>query len=318
MVRASTLEEALKKAADGPAANPSIEQDAQGTGQQRMTVGQGNAREVDSSRLYLNEIDRHPLLTREEERDYARRVQQGDDEARQIMIVRNLRLVVKIARRYLNRGLDLPDLIEEGNLGLIRAIEKFDPGRGFRLSTYATWWIRQNIERALMNQARTIRLPIHVIKEMNVYVRAARQLTQELGHEPNAEEIAARLDKPVETVRRMLDLRDPGTSADVPVGKEGNTALLDLIEDEDVSDPADIIQEHSMLHFLEEWLDALGEKERTVVIRRYGLRGYETSTLETLGKELGVSRERVRQIQRDAIEHLRAFMKDGGIESDGE
>ena len=173
--------------------------------------------ELDATRMYLNEIGFSSLLTAQEEVYYSRRSLKGDKEARRVMIVSNLRLVVKIARRYLNRGLALLDLIEEGNLGLIRAVEKFDPERGFRFSTYATWWIRQTIERGLMNQTRTIRLPIHVVKEINIYLRAARHLAQTLDHEPNAEDIAAMLDRPIKDVKRMLGLNERVTSVDVPI-----------------------------------------------------------------------------------------------------
>lgn len=184
-------------------------------------------RALDATQLYLNEIGFSPLLTPEEEVHFARLAQKGDPAGRKRMIESNLRLVVKIARRYVNRGLSLLDLIEEGNLGLIRAVEKFDPERGFRFSTYATWWIRQTIERAIMNQTRTIRLPIHVVKELNVYLRAARELTQKLDHEPSAEEIANLLEKPVGEVKRMLGLNERVSSVDVSLGPDSDKTLLD-------------------------------------------------------------------------------------------
>jgi RNA polymerase nonessential primary-like sigma factor len=185
--------------------------------------------QMDATRLYLNEIGISKLLTAEEEVYYARLAQKGEQAARQRMIESNLRLVVKIARRYMNRGLALLDLIEEGNLGLIRAVEKFDPERGFRFSTYATWWIRQTIERAIMNQTRTIRLPIHVVKEINVYLRAARKLAQTLDHEPSSEEIADLLDRPIDEVKRMLGLNERVTSVDTPFGKDADKPLLDTM-----------------------------------------------------------------------------------------
>ncbi len=269
--------------------------------------------ELDATRLYLNEIEFRPLLTPEEEVHYARLAQKGDESGRRKMIECNLRLVVKIARRYMNRGLALLDLIEEGNLGLIRAVEKFDPERGFRFSTYATWWIRQTIERALMNQTRTIRLPIHVIKELNVYLRTARKLAQELDHEPTAEEVARHLDRPVADVKRILALSERVTSVDLPIGKDGERALLDVIPDEHTPEPSILIQDEDVVQFVDEWLLELDDKQREVIVRRFGLHGYERCTLEQVGAELGVTRERVRQIQMDALKRLRKILESRGF-----
>ncbi len=271
---------------------------------------------MDATRLYLREIGQARLLTAEEEIELARRIREGDERARARMIESNLRLVVKIARRYLNRGLALLDLIEEGNLGLIRAVEKFDPDKGFRFSTYATWWIRQTIERALMNQTRTIRLPIHVIKEINVYLRAARQLSQELDHEPSAEEIARLLDKPVAEVERMLHFNERVTSVDVPQGHDDERPRVDNIPDEHNDEPADILQAESVRANLEKWLDQLSDKQREVVVRRFGLQGYQNATLEEVARELGVTRERVRQIQIDALRRLRVILEQMGFSND--
>jgi RNA polymerase nonessential primary-like sigma factor len=280
------------------------------------TAGEIPDSQVDATRLYLSEIGFSQLLTAEEEVYYARRAQKGDISARQHMIECNLRLVVKIARRYMNRGLALLDLIEEGNLGLIRAVEKFDPERGFRFSTYATWWIRQTIERALMNQTRTIRLPIHVVKEINVYLRAARKLAQTLDHEPSSEEIAELLDKPIGEVKRMLGLNERVTSVDTPYGKDVDKPLLDTIPDEVTLDPADSLQADDLTSHLDEWLGKLNEKQREVVERRFGLHGYENSTLEQVANELGVTRERVRQIQMDALKRLRVILEKDGFSVD--
>lgn len=271
---------------------------------------------LDATQLYLNEIGFSPLLSAEEEVYYARLALKGDEAGRKRMIESNLRLVVKISRRYVNRGLTLLDLIEEGNLGLIRAVEKFDPERGFRFSTYATWWIRQTIERALMNQTRTIRLPIHVVKELNVYLRAARELTQKLDHEPSAEEIAEMLDRPVENVKRMLKLNERVTSIDAPMGGDSEKTMVENITGENVTDPSELLQSDNLYGNLTQWLGELSEKQREVIARRFGLLGYEMSTLEEVGSEIGLTRERVRQIQVEALKRLRAVMEKEGLSSE--
>lgn len=274
-----------------------------------------NQKQLDATQLYLNEIGFSPLLTPEEEVYFARLARKGEESGRKRMIESNLRLVVKIARRYVNRGLTLLDLIEEGNLGLIRAVEKFDPERGFRFSTYATWWIRQTIERAIMNQTRTIRLPIHVVKELNLYLRAARELTQQLDHEPTAEEIARKVDKPVADVKRMLGLNERVASMDTPIGAGSDKSLLDTVADEGASDPADVLQDNNMSACLENWIDQLSEKQQEVLSRRFGLRGYPISTLEEVGLEIGLTRERVRQIQVEALRRLREILEKEGLSS---
>jgi RNA polymerase nonessential primary-like sigma factor len=272
-----------------------------------------NAKALDATQLYLNEIGFSPLLTAEEEVYFARLALKGDEAGRRRMIESNLRLVVKIARRYINRGLTLLDLIEEGNLGLIRAVEKFDPERGFRFSTYATWWIRQTIERAIMNQTRTIRLPIHVVKELNVYLRAARELAQKLDHEPSAEEIAQLVNKPVENVERMLGLNERVGSVDTPMGQDSDKSLLDTIADQESSDPETLLQKSNISGNLDKWMAMLPEKHAEVLARRFGLRGYEMSTLEEVGSEIGLTRERVRQIQVEALRKLREIVEKNGL-----
>jgi len=271
---------------------------------------------LDATQMYLNEIGFSPLLSAEEEVHYARLARKGDEMGRRRMIESNLRLVVKISRRYVNRGLSLLDLIEEGNLGLIRAVEKFDPERGFRFSTYATWWIRQTIERAIMNQTRTIRLPIHVVKELNVYLRAARELAQKLDHEPTAEEIAELLEKPVEDVKRMLKLNERVTSVDTPLGPNSDKSILDTIADERIEDPGTELQNNDIQSNLERWVEELPEKQREVLSRRFGLRGYEASTLEDVGREIGLTRERVRQIQVEALKRLREVFEKHGLDAE--
>ncbi len=268
-----------------------------------------NAPELDATRAYLNELGRSNLLTADQEKIYGLRTQQGDQAARKIMIESNLRLVVKISYRYLNRGLPLLDLIEEGNLGLIRAVEKFDPERGFRFSTYATWWIRQNIERAIMDQTRTIRLPIHIVKEMNIYLKAQRHLTQTLDHEPSANDIAEYLDKPVDKVEKMLKLNERVTSVDLPGSRDIDNPLLESISDAEGLPHDERIQENSIKQNISTWVFELPEKQREVICRRYGICGYEDATLEQVAQELGVTRERVRQIQMDGLKRLKEIVQ---------
>ena len=267
----------------------------------------------DATQIYLSEIGFSPLLSAEEEVFYARKALKGHEASRKKMIESNLRLVVKISRRYLNRGLPLLDLIEEGNLGLMRAVEKFDPERGFRFSTYATWWIRQTIERAIMNQTRTIRLPIHVVKELNVYLRAARQLTQTLDHEPTPEEIAELVDKPISDVKKLLGLNDKVTSVDTPVGHDEQKSLLDTIPDVNSANPMDVLTDENLKEHIEKWLNELNDNQREVITRRFGLRGHEKSTLEDVGSAIGLTRERVRQIQVEALKTLRVIFERYGL-----
>ncbi len=251
-----------------------------------------NAKSLDATQLYLNEIGFSPLLSAEEEVYFGRLALKGDIPARQRMIESNLRLVVKIARRYL---------------------EKFDPERGLGFSTYATWWIRQTIERAIMNQTRTIRLPIHVVKELNVYLRAARELAQKLDHEPTAEEIAEHVGKPVADVEKMLGLNERVGSIDIPLGGENEKSLVETIADEDALDPEQRLQDENITGNLNKWLDMLPEKHADVLARRFGLRGHEMATLEEVGREIGLTRERVRQIQVEALKRLREILEENGL-----
>ena len=308
---------ASRVAAEAPA--PSVdeaESEEESFNRAKANTRRREEKSLDATQLYLNEIGYSPLLTADEEKHYARLARSGDEAGRKRMIESNLRLVVKISRRYINRGLTLLDLIEEGNLGLIRAVEKFDPERGFRFSTYATWWIRQTIERAIMNQTRTIRLPIHVVKELNVYLRAARELTQKLDHEPTAEEIADMLDRPAEDVKRMLGLNERVTSMDTPVGPDSDKAVVDTVADTAVTDPSQLLQDSDIKDNIAMWLEELTDKQREVVARRFGLRGYESSTLEEVGREIGLTRERVRQIQVEALKRLRGIMETQGLSGD--
>ena len=272
-------------------------------------VGVGSDFLNDVTQIYLNEIGQSPLLTAEEELGYARATREGDFPARQKMIEHNLRLVVSIAKHYLNRGLTLADLIEEGNLGLIHALEKFDPERGFRFSTYATWWIHQSIERAIMNQSRTVRLPAHVVKELNVVLRAMRHLETHglLGQdrEPTLDDVAHLLGKPVEKVRKVLGYNEHITSLDAPFDTDAGTSVGDQLADEDAPSPELLLHNTEIEAWVKQWLDELSERQREVIERRYGLNGHEVATLEQLAGTLKVTRERVRQIQEKAIEKLK-------------
>jgi len=276
--------------------------------------GPGTSRSVDPTRLYLNEIGVSPLLTASEEVKFARRIKNGDESARHRMIESNLRLVVKIARRYINRELPLLDLIEEGNLGLIHAVKKFDPERGFRFSTYATWWIRQTIERAIMNQSRTVRLPIHVIKEINACNRASRTIRQRQGSNPKPAEIAEYLDKDVAAVETLLTFRERVTIGSN--SSDDDRGPLDSLQARRDAEPAQCAQQQRVNAILDAWIFKLGENQRAVVERRFGLHGQRRLTLEEIGKEIGVTRERVRQIQLDALRNLRSMMESHGIFGD--
>jgi RNA polymerase nonessential primary-like sigma factor len=268
---------------------------------------------LDPTQIYMREIGYVPLLTADEEKALGRLVQAGDADARKKMIEANLRLVVKIARYYCNRGLPFLDLIEEGNLGLMHAVKKFDPERGFRFSTYATWWVRQTIERSIMNQSRAVRLPVHVIKEVNIYLRAAKKLTQELDHEPTAEEISELVDKPLEDIQRMMTFVSDSSSIDTPLSNDNNRSLADVIADENNVDPSSMIHESDLQSCVMRWMELLQQREREVIMRRYGLGDYMPSTLEAVGVAIGLTRERVRQIQVSAVTKLKGIIHKEGF-----
>jgi RNA polymerase nonessential primary-like sigma factor len=270
----------------------------------------------DVTQIYLHEIGLKPLLTVEEEQRYARLTVQGDFQARQKMIEHNLRLVVNVAKQYINRGVPLLDLIEEGNLGLMHALEKFDPERGFRFSTYATWWIRQNVERAIMNQSRTIRLPVHVIKEINTVLRARRHLEMHGDREPRIEDIAHLLGRPADDVRRVLSHNEHLASLDAPLDIDPMLSIGESIADESAAPPEARLASTEIEDLVHEWLAQLNGKQRTVIERRFGLSGAEIVTLEQLADSLGVTRERVRQIQLEALAELRKILRRRGLSRD--
>ncbi|WP_028995794.1 RNA polymerase sigma factor RpoS [Azonexus hydrophilus] len=270
----------------------------------------------DVTQIYLNEIGARPLLTPEEELATARLVRAGDFAARQKMIEHNLRLVVNIAKHYLNRGIPLLDLIEEGNLGLIHALEKFDPERGFRFSTYATWWVRQGIERSIMNHSRTIRLPVHVVKEINLVLRAMRHLESADSRESTVEKVALLLDRPAEEVRRILSLNEHIASLDAPLDIDPNHTMAEFIPDDSGDDPESLLQSSEVGSLLASWLDELSERQRQIIERRYGLNGCEIATLDAIAGDLGLTRERVRQIQLEGLDRLRKIIRRGNITRD--
>ena len=265
----------------------------------------------DPTDLYLKEVGIAPLLSKEEEVYFARLARQGNEKARKRMIESNLRLVVKIARRYIRSGMAILDLIEEGNMGLIRAVEKFDPERGFRFSTYGAWWIQQTIERAIMSQNRTIRLPVHVVKRLNSCLRTCRELAKDLDHEPTSEEIAKKLNRPLEDVEKIMALNERVVSIDTPISDEVNKPLLDTIGN-DIQNPAQITIHEDLKKNIAKWIDKLTPTQRAVVERRFGINNHEQTTLEQTGIDIGLTRERVRQLQSEALKSLREIIEDNG------
>lgn len=271
-------------------------------------------KQLEAAQIYLAEIGYFPLLSAEQEIEMGRRIQKGCLASRNKMIESNLRLVVKIARRYINRGLALLDLIAEGNLGLIRAAEKFDPEKGFRFSTYGTWWIRQNIERAIMSQTCTIRLPIHIAKERNAYLRIGREIAQKLDHEPTSQDIAFKANKSVADVERILALNEKTSSLDMPFLGGSEKHLVDAIADPESMDPCLELVGQKLHEELGAWLNMLSEKQREVITRRFGLHGHEHGSLEEVGAAVGLTRERVRQIQIEALRRLKEIVLSKGLD----
>lgn len=269
---------------------------------------------LDSISLYIKEIGVQPLLTAEEEFELATRIAKGDQEARRKMIESNLRLVVKISHKYTKGGLDLSDLIEEGNIGLMHAIEKFDPKMGFRFSTYATWWIRHNIERAIMNQGRTVRLPVHIIRELGVYKRKALLLNKELEHKPSDTELAELVDQPVDRVRKIMSFSGEAVSLDAPIFSEDEgISFVENIEDETQLDPVTTLEDDDLKELMAKLMSRLDEQQHAVLSRRFGFEDGERQTLEEVAKELSINKEKVRQIQDKALRKLRGLLLAEGV-----
>ncbi len=287
-----------------------------GNSSDAATVGDGQ-KGLDAIKYYLKEIRKTPLLSFEQEQELAKRIEAGDLDARAKMIEANLRLVVAIGKKYINRGLQFSDIIEEGNLGLIRAVEKFQYQRGFKFSTYASWWIKQAIERAIVNQTRTIRLPVHIAEIVNSYMRAIRQLTQSLGRDPSIEEIAKKMKVTAEKVRSISQVVRETYSLDMLIGDQEEDTLKDILQDSNALSPASVSDDIRRREHIDEWLQQLSVSERKVIELRFGLIDGEPKTLDSIGKEFGITRERVRQIETQALNKLRSITKRKKIDFEG-
>ena len=269
----------------------------------------------DAIKLYLKEIQKTKLLTAEEERALARRIASGDMTARDHMIESNLRLVVKIAKRYMNRGLPFLDLIEEGNMGLIKAVERFKLSKECRFSTYATWWIRQSIERALVNQSRTIRLPVHVSDDINKFIKISRELVHRFNREPQVDEISEAMGVEPAYIRRLMVLVKKTYSIEHPMGENRDYSLIDTIEDTNANDPSVFLEDIDKFAHIQEWLESLADNEREILALRFGLEDREPQTLDTIGQKFGVTRERIRQIEAKSLDKLRKIMEEKEAQS---
>ncbi len=281
-----------------------------------LSFAKGVSKKFDSIYQYLVEIGQIKLLTAEQEKSLARQMLEGDKNAKNHLIEANLRLVVCIARRYINRGLPLPDLIEEGNLGLIHAVEKFDPENGARFSTYATWWIRQSIERAIMNQSRMIRVPVHLAKKHRQFLRAKQKLMQGSDVEPTMHQIANEMGITVQALQELVALDRQEVSIDAPINEEQDMFFVETLADNSHKDPVDAIQEQDLHHMLEYWLSTLNERELEIIEKRFGIHGSDIMTLESIGEATELTRERVRQIQLQILKHIRRQYHSVGIHKD--
>ena len=295
---------------EGDTEEAEISLEAEDESKEEAEVEEDDSHSDDAIKLYLKEIQKTTLLTAQDERDLARRISQGDMAARDRMIESNLRLVVKIAKRYMNRGLPFLDLIEEGNMGLIKAVERFKLSKECRFSTYATWWIRQSIERALVNQSRTIRLPVHVSDDINKFIKISRELLQKLNRDPKIDEIAEAMGVDPHYINRLMVLVKKTYSIEHPMGENNDYSLIDTIEDPTAADPAVLIEDLNKFNRVSDWLNTLSENERDILTLRFGLEDREPQTLDTIGKRFGVTRERIRQIEAKSLEKLRKIMEE--------
>lgn len=313
------MSEREKSVDDVMGADPYSEESEEKEEAERVTTKDDASaqRGLDAIKYYLKEIRKTPLLTFEQEQSLAKKIAQGDQDARAGMIEANLRLVVAIGKKYINRGLQFSDIIEEGNLGLIRAVEKFQYQKGFKFSTYASWWIKQAIERAIVNQTRTIRLPVHIAEIVNSYMRAVRQLTQSLGREPTIEEIAKKMRVAVEKARSISQVVRETYSLDMLIGDQEEDTLKDILQDSNALSPASFSDDIRRREHIDEWLTQLSASERKVIEMRFGLIDGEPKTLDSIGKEFGITRERVRQIETQALNKLRVITKRKKIDLEG-
>jgi len=271
--------------------------------------------EMEVFRIYLNEVSKYPVLSRAEEKRTAEAAQNGDETAKEFMIKCNLRLVISIAKKYINRGMSLTDLVEEGNIGLIKAVEKFDHTKGFKFSTYATWWIRQAMERSLINQCRMVRIPVHMTENINKVLKTQSELQRKLGRDPTTLELSTACKMPLSTLKKVYDAMKQDTSLDSPIGEDENGSLHELISDDEQSvDPYVIIENMSKKSLIMRWLDCLNETEKHIIIKRYGLDDSEPETLETIGNSLGITRERVRQIEKRVLGKLKNLISTKNID----
>ena len=300
--------EAEEKEPDEKASSRDTESDSEGSSAHKG---------LDAIKYYLKEIRKTPLLTFDQEQELAKKIEKGDQDARAKMIESNLRLVVAIGKKYINRGLQFSDIIEEGNLGLIRAVEKFQSERGFKFSTYASWWIKQSIERAIVNQTRTIRLPVHIAEIVNSYMRATRQLTQSLGRDPQIEEVAKKMKVTVDKVRSISQVVRETYSLDMLIGDQEEDTLKDILQDNNALSPASVSDDIRRREHIDDWLQQLSVSEKKVVEMRFGLVDGEPKTLDSIGKEFGITRERVRQIETQALNKLRVITKRKKIDLEG-
>ncbi|MFO7577545.1 MAG: RNA polymerase sigma factor RpoD/SigA [Pelovirga sp.] len=295
---------------------PAADEDAPDADEEKKYRAQEDVSSVDAIKLYLKDIQKTRLLTAADERELAEKIARGDEAARARMIESNLRLVVKLAKRYMNRGLPFLDLIEEGNIGLIKAVEKFQVSKGCRFSTYATWWIRQSIERALVNQSRTIRLPVHVADDINKLLKVSRELVQVFNREPSEEEIADAMGVDIAHVRKMMVLVKKTYSIEHPMGENDDYSLIDTVEDKNLSDPASMIEDIDRFCHILDLMTDLTETEREILVMRFGLDDREPETLDTIGQIFGVTRERIRQIESKSLASLRKAVQEQQLPTD--